>query len=87
MQHLARVASHSFDTGMTAKNIAIVWAPNLLRSKDLDMGGVAALQVNILLFFPFVDLSYYIYFSINYSGINLFRLQSFIRISVVYLPE
>ncbi|KAK8749934.1 hypothetical protein OTU49_015137 [Cherax quadricarinatus] len=44
VQHLARVASHSAETGMTAKNIAIVWAPNLLRSKDLDMGGVAALQ-------------------------------------------
>ncbi|KAG7170622.1 GTPase-activating protein CdGAPr-like [Homarus americanus] len=44
VQHLARVASHSPETGMTAKNIAIVWAPNLLRSKDLDMGGVAALQ-------------------------------------------
>lgn len=49
MQHLARVASHSGDTGMTAKNIAIVWAPNLLRSKDLDMGGVAALQVSYFL--------------------------------------
>lgn len=45
MQHLARVAAHSCETGMTPKKIAIVWAPNLLRSKDLDMGGVAALQV------------------------------------------
>lgn len=44
VQHLARVAAHSCETGMTPKNIAIVWAPNLLRSKDLDMGGVAALQ-------------------------------------------
>ncbi|XP_063841860.1 GTPase-activating protein CdGAPr-like isoform X4 [Scylla paramamosain] len=44
VQHLSRVASHSGETGMTAKNIAIVWAPNLLRSKDLDNGGVAALQ-------------------------------------------
>ncbi|XP_068244619.1 GTPase-activating protein CdGAPr isoform X3 [Palaemon carinicauda] len=44
VQHLARIASHSCDTGMTPKNIAIVWAPNLLRSKDLDNGGVAALQ-------------------------------------------
>ncbi|XP_050726285.1 GTPase-activating protein CdGAPr-like isoform X3 [Eriocheir sinensis] len=44
VQHLSTVASHSNETGMTAKNIAIVWAPNLLRSKDLDMGGVAALQ-------------------------------------------
>ncbi|KAK7063019.1 Rho GTPase-activating protein 32 [Halocaridina rubra] len=44
VQHLARIAAHSPDTGMTPKNIAIVWAPNLLRSKDLDNGGVAALQ-------------------------------------------
>lgn len=29
---------------MTAKNVAIVWAPNLLRSKSLEGGGVAALQ-------------------------------------------
>ncbi len=29
---------------MTAKNVAIVWAPNLLRSKNLEVGGVAALQ-------------------------------------------
>lgn len=45
IQHLARVASHSSNTGMTPRNIAIVWAPNLLRSKDLEKGGVAALQV------------------------------------------
>ncbi|RXG69535.1 GTPase-activating protein CdGAPr [Armadillidium vulgare] len=44
IQHLARVASHSSNTGMTPRNIAIVWAPNLLRSKDLEKGGVAALQ-------------------------------------------
>ena len=31
---------------MTAKNVAIVWAPNLLRCKELEFGGVAALQVN-----------------------------------------
>ena len=29
---------------MTAKNVAIVWAPNLLRCKMLEVGGVAALQ-------------------------------------------
>ena len=30
---------------MTAKNLAIVWAPNLLRSHALEAGGVEALQV------------------------------------------
>ena len=29
---------------MTPKNVAIVWAPNLLRAKNLETGGVAALQ-------------------------------------------
>jgi hypothetical protein len=42
--HLARVASRGNDTGMTPRNVAIVWAPNLLRCKELEVGGVAALQ-------------------------------------------
>lgn len=44
MRHLARVAEHGADTGMTTRNIAIVWAPNLLRCAELEVGGVAALQ-------------------------------------------
>lgn len=45
IRHLARVAGHGRDTGMHSKNLAIVWAPNLLRSKELELGGgVAALQ-------------------------------------------
>ena len=43
-RHLYRVALRGNDTGMTAKNVAIVWAPNLLRSKSIEVGGVAALQ-------------------------------------------
>ena len=31
MRHLARIASSSEKTGMNSKNLAIVWAPNLLR--------------------------------------------------------
>ncbi|XP_052803848.1 uncharacterized protein LOC128233978 isoform X2 [Mya arenaria] len=42
MRHLARVAAHSHETGMHCKNLAIVWAPNLLRSKELETGGGAA---------------------------------------------
>ena len=45
IRHLARVATHHRSTGMTAKNLAIVWAPNLVRNQELEMGGVAALQV------------------------------------------
>ncbi|KAK3583082.1 hypothetical protein CHS0354_004028 [Potamilus streckersoni] len=42
MHHLARVAAHGHETGMHSKNLAIVWAPNLLRSKELESGGGAA---------------------------------------------
>lgn len=42
--HLYRIAKHSSNTGMTERNIAIVWAPNLLRSPALESGGVAALR-------------------------------------------
>jgi len=35
MRHLHRVSLKGDDTGMTAKNLAIVWAPNLLRCRDL----------------------------------------------------
>ncbi|XP_053409299.1 serine/arginine repetitive matrix protein 2-like isoform X3 [Mercenaria mercenaria] len=42
MRHLARVAAHGQETGMHSKNLAIVWAPNLLRSKELETGGGAA---------------------------------------------
>ncbi|CAG9769975.1 unnamed protein product [Ceutorhynchus assimilis] len=44
MRHLARVSNHSGSTGMTTRNLAIVWAPNLLRCEALEVGGVAALQ-------------------------------------------
>ncbi|XP_021375956.1 uncharacterized protein LOC110464834 isoform X2 [Mizuhopecten yessoensis] len=42
MRHLAKVAAYGPDTGMHSKNLAIVWAPNLLRSKELESGGGAA---------------------------------------------
>ncbi|XP_064651535.1 uncharacterized protein LOC135502535 isoform X4 [Lineus longissimus] len=41
-RHLATVAASGADTGMHPKNLAIVWAPNLLRSKELESGGGAA---------------------------------------------
>nr|XP_046263817.1 rho GTPase-activating protein 30 isoform X2 [Scatophagus argus] len=39
MRHLVRMASHSSETNMHARNLAIVWAPNLLRSKDIEASG------------------------------------------------
>jgi Rho GTPase-activating protein 33 len=31
MRHLAKVSTNGSNTGMHSKNLAIVWAPNLLR--------------------------------------------------------
>ncbi|XP_040267940.1 rho GTPase-activating protein 30 isoform X2 [Bufo bufo] len=39
MRHLLRMASYSSQTNMHARNLAIVWAPNLLRSKDIESSG------------------------------------------------
>jgi len=39
VKHLHRVSLHSESTGMTARNLAIVWAPNLLRCRALEEGG------------------------------------------------
>ncbi|XP_018420720.1 PREDICTED: rho GTPase-activating protein 30 [Nanorana parkeri] len=39
MKHLIHVASFSAQTNMHARNLAIVWAPNLLRSKDIESSG------------------------------------------------
>lgn len=44
MRHLNKVSQHGASTGMTTRNVAIVWAPNLLRCAELEVGGVAALQ-------------------------------------------
>ena len=45
LKHLHRISLRHKETGMTAKNLAIVWAPNLLRSEALEAGGLDALQV------------------------------------------
>ncbi|KAL8183980.1 UNVERIFIED_CONTAM: hypothetical protein K2H54_002797 [Gekko kuhli] len=39
MRHLVRIASFSAHTNMHVRNLAIVWAPNLLRSKDIEASG------------------------------------------------
>lgn len=45
VRHLNKIASYSDQTGMTIKNLGIVWSPNLLRSKELEtLGGIGALQ-------------------------------------------
>nr|XP_028566570.1 rho GTPase-activating protein 30 isoform X1 [Podarcis muralis] len=39
MKHLVHMASFSSETNMHVRNLAIVWAPNLLRSKDIESCG------------------------------------------------
>ncbi|XP_063804789.1 rho GTPase-activating protein 30 isoform X2 [Pseudophryne corroboree] len=39
MRHLVFMASFSGQTNMHVRNLAIVWAPNLLRSKDIESSG------------------------------------------------
>ncbi|KAM4651628.1 rho GTPase-activating protein 33 isoform 2-T2 [Discoglossus pictus] len=39
MKHLSLLSTHSDRTGMHARNLAIIWAPNLLRSRDIETAG------------------------------------------------
>ncbi|XP_060792130.1 rho GTPase-activating protein 32 isoform X1 [Neoarius graeffei] len=51
MKHLSRLAAFSYVTNMHSKNLAIVWAPNLLRSKQIESacfsGTAAFMEVRI----------------------------------------
>ncbi|OCT91363.1 rho GTPase-activating protein 31 [Xenopus laevis] len=38
-KHLTQIASHSSTTNMHIRNLALVWAPNLLRSKEIEDAG------------------------------------------------
>ncbi|XP_051990011.1 uncharacterized protein LOC127649109 isoform X2 [Xyrauchen texanus] len=39
MRHLVKMSTYASETNMHARNLAIVWAPNLLRSKDIESTG------------------------------------------------
>ncbi|MBN3302539.1 RHG32 protein, partial [Amia calva] len=51
MRHLSHLAAYSYITNMHSKNLAIVWAPNLLRSKQIESacfsGTAAFMEVRI----------------------------------------
>lgn len=47
MRHLYRMSLQSERTGMTSKNLAIVWSPNILRCDVSELDTQDALQVNI----------------------------------------
>ncbi|XP_069041200.1 rho GTPase-activating protein 33 isoform X2 [Lepisosteus oculatus] len=44
MRHLSRLATCSRETNMNIKNLAIVWAPNLLRSKEIEAVGLGSAE-------------------------------------------
>ena len=45
MIHLQKVAQRSKDTGMSSKNLAIVWAPNLIKT-SLSSKGILNILLN-----------------------------------------
>lgn len=46
MRHLACIAANGRKTGMDSKNVAIVWAPNLLKPRELELSaGLETLQI------------------------------------------
>lgn len=46
MRHLACIAANGEKTGMDSKNVAIVWAPNLLKPRELELSaGLETLQI------------------------------------------
>ncbi|XP_015197168.2 rho GTPase-activating protein 31 isoform X1 [Lepisosteus oculatus] len=51
VKHLTHLASFSAQTNMHARNLALVWAPNLLRSKEIEVsacnGDAAFLEVRV----------------------------------------
>ncbi|KAJ8336442.1 hypothetical protein SKAU_G00376620 [Synaphobranchus kaupii] len=40
MRHLVKMATFASETNMHSRNLAIVWAPNLLRSRDIEATGL-----------------------------------------------
>lgn len=54
MRHLARVASHSAKTGMTLKSVAMMWTPNLLRYKEVEVEVFATLHSAQILVIEFL---------------------------------
>ena len=46
MRHLYRMSQLSERTGMTSKNLAIVWSPNILRCDVSELDTQDALQVD-----------------------------------------
>ena len=59
MRHLHQMSLHSERTGMTSKNLAIIWSPNILRCDVSELDTQDALQVlDLVLGFSFCPAAY-----------------------------
>lgn len=68
MRHLHRMSLLGTSTGMTARNMAIVWAPNLLRSpiQQHALQGVAVQVIHIIIIYCLIKnllKGYFVYFN------------------------
>ena len=69
MRHLHQMSLHSERTGMTSKNLAIVWSPNILRCDVSELDTQDALQVlDLVLGLFFLPTS--IYLSLFEAGVE-----------------
>ena len=69
MRHLHQMSLHSERTGMTSKNLAIVWSPNILRCDVSELDTQDALQVlDLVLGLFFLPSS--IYLSLFEAGVE-----------------
>ena len=68
MRHLHQMSLHSERTGMTSKNLAIVWSPNILRCDVSELDTQDALQVLDLVLGLLLPSS--IYLSLFEAGVD-----------------
>ncbi|XP_077985019.1 uncharacterized protein LOC144439652 isoform X2 [Glandiceps talaboti] len=47
MKHLSKISTFKDQTGMHSKNLAIVWAPNLLRTREIETGLAAFMEIRV----------------------------------------
>ncbi|XP_045142094.1 rho GTPase-activating protein 31 [Echinops telfairi] len=99
IRHLAHIASFSSKTNMHARNLALVWAPNLLRSKEIEATGcngdaaflaVRVQQVVIEFILNHVDqiFSSSAHRSLENDGKNLFwHHQPIFLLALIFVPK
>uniref|UniRef100_A0A6Q2ZA42 Rho GTPase activating protein 33 n=1 Tax=Esox lucius TaxID=8010 RepID=A0A6Q2ZA42_ESOLU len=91
IRHLARLATCSGETNMHIKNLAIVWAPNLLRSMEIESMGLTGAdpfkEVRIQSVVVEFLLSHVDFLSIPAGRHSLTRPKSFVSTRLLSLEE